>query len=107
MTMVPPVVTDWVTDSDASNHTTSSVGNLSSVRPPVPTNPSSMIVGNRSSLLVALEGNTALFNPFYLNNILVTPNIIQNHLSVRHFTTDNWCSMKFDPFDLSIKDISS
>jgi hypothetical protein len=31
--------------------------------------------------------------PFYLNNVLVTP--------------DNWCSMEFDPFNLSMKDLST
>jgi hypothetical protein len=29
--MVPPTVSDWVTDSSASNHTTSNVGNLTSI----------------------------------------------------------------------------
>jgi hypothetical protein len=39
-------------------------------------------------------------------DILVTPNIIQNLLSVHHFTTENWYSMEFDPFGLSMKDLS-
>jgi hypothetical protein len=41
---------------------------------------------------------------FYLNNILVTPDVIKNLLFVHQFTTDNWCSMEFDPFGLSFKD---
>jgi hypothetical protein len=49
----------------------------------------------------------ALPDLFYLNNVIVTPGIIQNLLSVHHFTTNNWCSMKFDSFDLSMKDLSS
>jgi hypothetical protein len=105
--IVPPAVTDWVTDYDVSNHTTSSVGNLTSVRPPLPTNPSSIIVGNGSSLSVTSVGNMAFPSLFYLNNVLVTPGIIQNLLSVRHFTTDNWCSMEFDSYGLSVKDLSS
>jgi hypothetical protein len=32
--------------------------------------------------------------------------MVQSLLSVRRFTTDNWCSMKFDPFGLSVKDLS-
>jgi hypothetical protein len=80
--MVPPTVTDWVTDSYASTHTTSSANNLTSVRPPLPTDPSSIIVGNRSSLPVTSIGNTTFPDPFYLYNVLVTPNIIQNILSV-------------------------
>jgi hypothetical protein len=87
--MVPSTVTDWVTDSGASNHTTFSVGNLTSVRPPLPTDPSSIVVGNESSLLVTSVGNTTFPGPFSLHNVLVTPNIIQNLISVRHFTTDN------------------
>lgn len=42
--------------------------------------------------------------PLYLNNVLLTPKIIENRLSVRHFTTDNPVSMEFDPFGLSMKD---
>jgi hypothetical protein len=76
MTMAPPVVTDWVTDSDASNHTTSSASNLTFVRPPLPTDPSSIVVDNGSSLPVTSVGNTGFHGPFYLNNVLVIPDII-------------------------------
>jgi hypothetical protein len=107
MTMVPPAVTDWVADFDASNHTTFNVGNLTSVRPSLPTDPLSIVVGNRSFLPVTSVGNMALPDPFYLNNVLVTPDIIQNLLSIRRFTTDNWCSMEFDPFGLSVKDLAT
>jgi hypothetical protein len=72
----PPTVTDWVADSSASNHTTFNVGNLTSVRPPLPTDPSSIVVGNGSPLPITSVGNTALPGPFYLNNVLVTPDII-------------------------------
>jgi hypothetical protein len=105
--MVPPAVSDWVADFDASNHTTSSVSNLTSIRPPLPTDPSSIIVGNGSSLPVTSVGNTVFLGSFYLHNVLVTPDIIQNLLSIRRFTTDNWYSMEFDPYDLSVKDLSS
>jgi hypothetical protein len=76
MTTVPPAIIDWVTDFDASNHTTSSAGNLTSVRPPLSIDHSSIVVGNRSSLPVTLVGNTAFPGLFYLNNVLVTPDII-------------------------------
>jgi hypothetical protein len=49
----------------------------------------------------------ALLNPFYLNNVLVTPDVIKNILSVHQFPTDNRCSMEFDPFDLSMKDLTT
>jgi hypothetical protein len=48
---------------------------LTSVHPPTFTDPSSIIVGNGSTLLITLVGDSALANPFYLNNVLVTPNI--------------------------------
>jgi hypothetical protein len=107
MTMVPPAITDWVADSSTSNHTTSDASNLTFVHPPHINNPSSIIVGNGSSLLVTSVVDTTLPSLFYLNNVLVTPDIIQNLLSVHRFTTDNWCSMEFDPFGLSVKDHST
>jgi hypothetical protein len=93
MALTPPAVTNWVTDSDTSNHTTSDAGNLTSVRPPTSTDPSSIIIGNGSTLSVTSVGDAALPDPFYLNNVLVTHDIIQNLLSVHRFTTENWCSM--------------
>jgi hypothetical protein len=107
MSMVPPTVIDWVVNSGASNHTTSDVGNLTYICHPLINDPSSIIVGNRSSLPVTSVGDMTLPGPFYLNNVLVTPDIIQNLLSVHRFTNDNWCSMKFDPFGLYVKDLST
>jgi hypothetical protein len=59
---------------------------LTSVCLPTSTDPSSIIVGNGSALPVTTVGDSALPGPFYLNNVLVIPNIIQNLLSVHHFT---------------------
>jgi hypothetical protein len=92
MSIVPLAITDWVVDFNASNHTTSDAGNLTYIRLSHINDPSSIIMGNRSSLPVTSVGDTTFFGPFYLNNILVTPDIIQNLLSIRRFTTDNWCS---------------
>jgi hypothetical protein len=33
--------------------------------------------------------------------------MVQSLLSVRRFNTDNWCSMKFDPFGLYVKDLTT
>jgi hypothetical protein len=107
MALTPLAVTDWVTDSGTSNHTTSYAGNLTSIRPPTFTNHSSIIVGNGSALPITLVGDLAVPGSFYLNNVLVTPDIIQNLLSVHRFTTDNWCSMEFDLFGPSVKDLST
>jgi hypothetical protein len=104
---LPPAVINWVANFVAFNHTTLDVGNLISFRPPHINDPSSIIVGNESSLPVTSVGDTALLGPFYLNNILVTPDIIEDHLSVHRFTTDDWCSMEFNSFGLSVKDLST
>jgi hypothetical protein len=69
--------------------------------------PSSIVVGNGSTLPATSVGDSVIAAPFYLNNILLAPDSVQNLLSVRHFTTDNWCSMEFDPFDLSVKDLTT
>ena len=45
--------------------------------------------------------------PLSLQNVLVAPNIIKNLISVRRFTNDNWCSVEFDPFGFSIKDLNT
>jgi hypothetical protein len=79
MALTPSAVIDWVADSGASNHTTSNASNLSSVRPPTFTDPSSIVVGNGSALPITSVGDSALPGPFYLNNVLVTPDIIQKN----------------------------
>jgi hypothetical protein len=107
MSMVPRAVPDWVATFGASNHTTPDGGNLTYIRPPHIHDPSSIIVGNRSSLPVTSVGCTALLGLFYHNNVLVTLDIIQNLLSVHRFTTDSWCSMELGPFGLSMKDLST
>jgi hypothetical protein len=96
-----------VADSGATHHTTPSVGNITTPRPLNSSNPSSIIVGNGSSLPVTSVGDSVLSGPFYLNNILLVPDMVQSLLSVRRFTTDNLCSMDFDPFGLSVKELST
>jgi hypothetical protein len=95
-----------VVDSDATHHTTPSVGNISTLRPLASSNPSSIVIGNGSSLSITSVGDSVLPGPFYLNNILLAPDMVQSLLSVRRFTTDNWGSMEFDPFGLSMKDLT-
>jgi hypothetical protein len=69
--------------------------------------PSSIIVGNGSTLPITSVGDSIIPVPFYLNNILLAPDIVQNFLSVRRFTIDNLCSMEFDPFGLYVKDLTT
>jgi hypothetical protein len=85
----PTSVQDWVTDFGVTHHTTPSVGNISTLRPLASSNLSSIVVGNDYSLLITSVGDSVLFDLFYLNNILLAPDIVQSLLSVRYFTTDN------------------
>ena len=103
----PPATTEWVMDSGASSHMTPDTGNISLFRPPCSTYPSSIIVGNGSTLPVTSTGHTILPGTFYLNDVLVAPTIIKSLISVRQFTTDNNCSVVFDLFGLSVKDLRS
>jgi hypothetical protein len=99
MALTPRTVTNWITDSGASNHTTSDAGHLTFVCPPNSNDSSSIIFCNGSALLVTSVGDTTFPYPFYLNNVFITSDIIQNLLSVCRFITDNWCYIEFDPFD--------
>jgi hypothetical protein len=104
----PPTATqDWVADSSASHHSTPTAGNISHPRTLTSSSPSSIVVGNGSTLPITSVGDSVLPEPFYLNNILLAPDLVQSLLFVRCFTTDNWCSMEFDPFGLSVKDLTT
>jgi hypothetical protein len=96
-----------VADSGASYHTTPDVGTLSTTHPPHPSLPSSIVISDESVIPITSVGDAVLPGPFCLRNVLVTPNIIQSILCVRQFTTDNSCSMEFDPFGLSVKDLAT
>jgi hypothetical protein len=60
-----------------------------------------------SSLPITSVGDSVLPGSFYLNNILLAPDIVQSFLSIHRFTTDNWSSMEFDSFGLSVKDLTT
>ena len=40
-----------------------------------------------------------------LKNVLVVPHLVKNLISIRRFTIDNLCSIEFDPFGFSVKDL--
>jgi hypothetical protein len=58
-------------------------------------------------LSVTSVGDSVLSVPFYLNDVLVAPDFVQSLFSVCRFTTDNSCSMEFDPFVLFVKDLAT
>jgi hypothetical protein len=43
----------------------------------------------------------------HLNNVLVSPQLIKNLISVRQFTIENRCSVEFDPYGFSMKDLKT
>jgi hypothetical protein len=104
MALAPPP-SDWVIDSGASYHTTPTTGMLSRSHPPPPTHPTSIVVGNSSTLSVTSVGASVFPGPFDLNDVLVAPHITHNLLSVHLFTTNNFYSIEFDPTGFSVKDL--
>jgi hypothetical protein len=67
--------------------------------------PSNIVVGNGNLLPVTSTGTTQLSHNFRLNNVLVSPSLIKDLISVRQFTTDNNCSVEFGPLGCSVKDL--
>ncbi|KAJ9562600.1 hypothetical protein OSB04_007760 [Centaurea solstitialis] len=66
-----------------------------------------VIVGDGSPIPIRGIGHQTLpypFPPLLLKNVLHTPRIIKNLLSIRHFTIDNNVSVEFDPFGLTMKE---
>lgn len=95
-------------DIGATSHLASSPVMLHSVRNHDTTQ--SVIAGNGSKIPAIFLGNSFLQSgsrPLHLNNILITPQIVKNLISVHCFTTDNWCSIEFYPFGFSVKDLHS
>lgn len=110
MALNPPAQAEWYADSGAGSHMSADAGILSTTSPPNLSTPSSIIVGNGALLPVTAIGSRTFSFPhrnLVLNNVLVSPHIIKNLISIRRFTTDNNCSIEFDPFGLSVKDLQT
>ena len=99
MTLQEPANVNWHMDTGASSHINSSTNNLNTVF-------NSCIypfvfVGDGKSIPVTNTGHSTLTTPhrtLHLNNILITPNIVKNLISVRQFVRDNKCTIEFDEF---------
>ena len=110
MTLTPPGASEWYADSGAGSHMVNNSGILSTSHPPLSSHPSSIIVGNGDLLPVTSIGShsfSTMRRPLFISNVLVSPNIIKNLIFVCRFTTDNTCSIEFDPFGLSVKHLST
>jgi hypothetical protein len=99
-------VGEWVMDSGATAHMASDPGMLHSLHEPTPF--SQVTVGNGSTLPISHIGHTSIpasAHNLLLSNVLVVPHLVKNLISIRRFTIDNFCSIEFDPFGFSIKDL--
>jgi uncharacterized membrane protein YgcG len=104
---VPPQSTsDWFVDSGASSHMSGINTPLPSVTPT--TFPTSITVGNGARLPVTHTASCSIPTRqcnLLLRNILLSPDLVENLISVRKLTRDNLVSVEFDPFGFSIKDL--
>ncbi|GJT09365.1 hypothetical protein Tco_0856407 [Tanacetum coccineum] len=67
----------------------------------------SVHVGDGKSIPVTNTGHSIIpshHRPLHLHDVLVTPNIIKNLISVRQLIRDNNCTIEFDAFGFSVKD---
>lgn len=98
-------------DTGASSHITGDEGNISKSPPASKHNSlQRIIVGNGSVLPVIGTSFTSLSTPhtsFNLNNVLISPKIVKNLISVHRLTNDNSCSVEFDPYGFSVKDLQT
>ncbi|GJS40886.1 hybrid signal transduction histidine kinase M [Tanacetum coccineum] len=103
LTLQDPANSNWNMDTGASSHLNSSVNNLSTIfnsriYP-------SVLVGDGKSIPVTNTGHSTLPTPYrtlHLNNVLITPNIVKNLISVRQFVRENKCTIEFDEFGFSV-----
>jgi len=104
----PPSSADWYLDTGASSHMSSASGITSSPRP-LPF-PSFVTVGNGARLPVTHTADATIptsSSSLHLHNVLVTPSLIKNLISVKQLTRDNNVSIEFDPVGFSVKDLAT
>ena len=92
-------------DSGATAHMTAHPGNLTSSTP-VHT-PTRITVGNGSSLPITHIGSTSFpstSTPITMSNVLVSPELVTNLVSVRRLTRENPLIVEFDGVGFSVKD---
>ncbi|KAL4588677.1 hypothetical protein LXL04_001570 [Taraxacum kok-saghyz] len=109
MSLNDPGQSEWFMDTGATSHLHSDAGILKSVSDNNSNFASSVLVGDGSSMPVTKMGHTTLphTNPYrtlQLRNVLITPAVIKNLISVRRFVRENMCTIEFDSFGFSVKD---
>ncbi|GJZ17589.1 ribonuclease H-like domain-containing protein [Tanacetum coccineum] len=104
-TLQDPTNSAWNMDSGASTHLNSSINSLSEIFNNCMY--SSVSVGDGHTIPVTNVGHSLLptnYGSLRLNNVLITPHIVKNLISVRQFVRDNNCTIEFDAFGFSVKD---
>ncbi|PKU77855.1 Retrovirus-related Pol polyprotein from transposon TNT 1-94 [Dendrobium catenatum] len=98
--------TDWYLDSGASSHLTKSLNNLSISNPY--TGHDGVTIGDGSSVSIANSGKGLLPTPsrkLILSQILHSPSIKFNLLSISQLTKDNNIAITFNPSGFLFKDL--
>jgi hypothetical protein len=84
-----PQTAEWFLDTGASSHMSSNSGNFISSQPI--TNSAPITLGNGSTMPVTHRAHTLIpiaRSPLHLNNILISPSLVKNLISVRTLTRD-------------------
>lgn len=99
-------VDDWYPDSDATNHVTNSLQNLSLGNKSY-SRKHSIQVGNGETISISHIGNGYISTKrhLYFNNLLRVPNIKKNPISVSQFANDNNVYFEFHPKFCLVKDL--
>ncbi|KAJ0775601.1 putative RNA-directed DNA polymerase [Helianthus annuus] len=97
-----------VMDTGAESHVTKEQGKI--IIPDSSPICRNILVGN--GMYLPIKGSGTGFHPlpnrtYILPNVLYSPQIIKNLISVRRFTRDNQVSVEFDPFGFSLKDLKT
>jgi hypothetical protein len=99
-----PQASEWFMDTGATSHMASGSGNFPNAHRLLSSSP--ITVGNGATMPVTHTATSSISGtPFHLSNVLISPHLVKNLISVRSFTRDNNVSIEFDPCGFSIKDL--
>ena len=96
---------NWYMDTGATAHMSAHPGNLASFTPVLTDR--RIIVGDGSTLPITHIGHASFpstSRPLSLSNILVSPDLIKNLVSVKRFTRENPVTVEFDDIGFCVKD---
>ncbi|PKU67431.1 Retrovirus-related Pol polyprotein from transposon TNT 1-94 [Dendrobium catenatum] len=100
---------EWILDSGATSHLTADSETLQ--QPTAYAGSDTISIANGNTLPIQHQGQGLLPLPntprkLYLQNILHVPALSHNLLSIHKLTTDNNCSISFDPHGYTIQDLT-